>query len=208
MPVVWGISATIDRFTTAMQGVTDRTTYPFVEVDIDKVRASGLVKDEIGIDEPDETGTLSTTLLREAVKATREYERRWAAYSMDQDEPKVFPVLIVQVPDKASHAKLRELVEVIESEWPDLAPNAIAHVFGEHERQHLGNRAVDWVQPESIQNDIDVRVVLAKQAISTGWDCPLCRGAVLGAAGKRRHLHSSDHRSDGSFAAHSSRDYR
>ena len=177
IPVVWGISATIDRFTAAMQGVTDRTTYPFVEVDVDKVRASGLVKDEIGIDEPDETGTFSTTLLREAVKATREYERRWAAYSADQDEAKVLPVLVVQVPDKASDAKLSELIEVIESEWPGLGPNAIAHVFGEHERRHLGSRAIDWIPPESIQNDTDVRIVLAKQAISTGWDCP--RAEVL-----------------------------
>ena len=177
MPVVWGISATIDRFTTAMQGVTDRTMYPFVEVDIDKVRASGLVKDEIGVDEPDEKGTFSTTLLREAVKATLEYERRWAAYSTEQDEPEVLPVLVVQVPDKASDATLTELVGVIESEWPGLGPDAIAHVFGEHERLHLGGRAVDWVPPESIQNDTDVRVVLAKQAISTGWDCP--RAEVL-----------------------------
>lgn len=177
VPVVWGISATIDRFTAAMQGVTDRTTYPFVEVDVDKVRASGLVKDEIGIDEPDETGTFSTTLLREAVKATREYERRWAAYSADQDEAEVLPVLVVQVPDKASDAKLSELIEVIESEWPGLGPNAIAHVFGEHERRHLGSRAVDWIPPESVQNDTDIRIVLAKQAISTGWDCP--RAEVL-----------------------------
>ena len=176
-PMVWGISATIDRFTAAMQGVTDRTTYPFVGVDIDKVRASGLVKDEIGIDEPDETGTFSTTLLREAVKATREYERRWAAYSADQDEADVLPVLVVQVPDKASDAKLSDLIEVIESEWPGLDPNAIAHVFGEHERRHLGSRAIDWIPPESIQNDTDVRIVLAKQAISTGWDCP--RAEVL-----------------------------
>ena len=177
IPVVWGISATIDRFTAAMQGATDRTTYPFVEVDIEKVRASGLVKDEIGIDEPDEAGTFSTTLLREAVKATREYERRWAAYSADQDEAEVLPVLVVQVPDKASDTKLSELIEVIESEWPRLGSNAIAHVFGEHERRHLGNRAVDWMPPESIQNDTDVRIVLAKQAISTGWDCP--RAEVL-----------------------------
>ena len=177
IPVVWGISATIDRFTAAMRGVTDRTTYPFVEVDIDKVRASGLVKDEIGIDEPDEAGTFSTTLLREAVRATREYERRWAAYCADQDEAQVLPVLVVQVPDKASDAKLSELIEVIESEWPGLGPDAIAHVFGEHERRHLGSRAVDWIPPESIQNDTDVRIVLAKQAISTGWDCP--RAEVL-----------------------------
>lgn len=177
MPIVWGISATIDRFTTAMQGATNRTTYPFVEVDIDKVRASGLVKDEIGLDEPDEKGTFGTTLLREAVKATLEYERRWAAYSAAQDEAEVLPILVVQVPDKASEAALTELVEVIESEWPGLMSDAVAHVFGEHDRLHLGGRAVDWVSPESIQSDEEVRIVLAKQAISTGWDCP--RAEVL-----------------------------
>ena len=177
MPIVWGISATIDRFTAAMQGSTNRTTYPFVEVDIDKVRASGLVKDEIGLDEPDEGGTFGTTLLREAVKATIEYERRWAAYSAEQDEAEVLPILVVQVPDKASDAALAELVEVIESEWPGLTPEAVVHVFGEHDRLHLGGRAVDWVPPESIQSDEDVRIVLAKQAISTGWDCP--RAEVL-----------------------------
>ena len=177
MPIVWGISATIERFTSAMQGATDRTTYPFVEIDIDKVRASGLVKDEIGLDEPDEKGTFGTTLLREAVKATLEYERRWAAYSAEQKESEVLPILVLQVPDKASDAALTELLEVIESEWPDLMPNAVAHVFGEHDRLHLGGRAVDWVPPESIQSDEDVRIVLAKQAISTGWDCP--RAEVL-----------------------------
>jgi hypothetical protein len=177
MPVVWGISATIARFTAAMEGVTDRTSYPYVEVDIEKVRVSGLVKDEIGLDEPDEKGAFGNTLLREAVKATLDYERRWATYSTEQGEPTVLPVLVIQVPDKASDAKLTETISVIESEWPGLGPLAIAHVFGEHERLHLGGRAVDWVQPESIQNDTVVRVVLAKTAISTGWDCP--RAEVL-----------------------------
>ena len=175
--VVWGISATIARFTAAMEGGANRTTYPPVEVDLARVQASGLVKDEIVLDEPDESGTFTATLLRQAVRATLDYERRWAAYAAAEDEPVVEPVLVVQVPDKASVAKLTELVELVESEWEHLPPNAIAHVFGEHERLHLGARAVDWVQPELIQSDRDVRVVLAKEAISTGWDCP--RAEVL-----------------------------
>ena len=81
IPIVWGISATIERFTTAMGEVTDRTGYPNVAVDIERVRASGLIKDEIGLDQPAEKGTFSTTLLREAVKATLFFEQRWAAYS-------------------------------------------------------------------------------------------------------------------------------
>jgi hypothetical protein len=177
IPIVWGISATIERFTAAMGEVKDRTGYPNISVDIERVRASGLIKDEIGLAQPDEKGTFSTTLLREAVKATRGFEERWAAYSSLEGEPEVLPVLVVQVPDKASDAKLTELVGTIEEEWPNLGPRAIAHVLGEHEKLTLGSRSVEWVYPESIQTESDIRVVLAKEAISTGWDCP--RAEVL-----------------------------
>ena len=177
MPIVWGISATIERFNRAMGEVTDRTMRPNVEVDIERVRASGLVKDEIGLDQPDEKGTFSTTLLREAIKTTRLYEERWARYSAAEGEPEVLPVLVVQVPDKASDAKLGEVVSTIEEEWPELGERAVSHVFGEHQPLSLGSRTVEWVYPESIQTDTDVRVVLAKEAISTGWDCP--RAEVL-----------------------------
>ena len=176
-PMVWGISATIERFRAAMEGATDRTDYPPVQVDIDKVRASGLVKDEIGLDEPDEKGSFGSTLLREAVQATLDYEQRWSAYSDVTGEPEVLPVLVLQVPDKASTNKLGELVDVIESEWSGLGPHAVAHVFGEHEPIELGTRTLRWVHPESIQDDSEIRVVLAKTAISTGWDCP--RAEVL-----------------------------
>ncbi|MFN6121888.1 MAG: DEAD/DEAH box helicase [Actinomycetes bacterium] len=177
VPVVWGISATIARFTTAMEGAADRTSYPHVEVDIDRVRASGLVKDEIGLDEPDEKGAFGWTLLREAVRSAKDYDERWRRYSTEQNAPEVLPVLVVQVADKASDAHLTEIVKVIDSEWGGLGPNAIAHVFGEHDRIHVAGRSIDWVPPESIENDHAVRVVLAKTAISTGWDCP--RAEVL-----------------------------
>jgi type III restriction enzyme len=140
VPVVWGISATIDRFTKAMGEAKDRTAFPHVDVDIEKVRASGLVKDTIG-------------------------------------EPPVLPALVIQVPDKSDSIKIGEIVQVVESEWPGLGPNGIAHVLGEHEPIVLGSRTIGWVYPESIQADAEIRVVLAKQAISTGWDCP--RAEVL-----------------------------
>jgi hypothetical protein len=72
----WGISATIERFRAAMGEVTARTLYEPVEVALDRVRASGMVKDRIELFEPDKTGTFSTTLLREAVNKTREPHRR------------------------------------------------------------------------------------------------------------------------------------
>ncbi len=177
VPVVWGISATIDRFTKAMGETKNRTAFPHVVVDVEKVRASGLVKDTIGLDQPDEKGTFSTTLLRDAVKVTRDFEARWAGYCESAGEPRVLPVLVIQVPDKADRSKIGEIVQVVESEWPGLGSKAIAHVFGEHEPVVLGSRTVGWVYPESIQTETDIRVVLAKEAISTGWDCP--RAEVL-----------------------------
>lgn len=176
-PIVWGISATIERFTKAMGELTDRTAYPNVAVDTEKVRASGLVKDTIGLDQPDEKGTFSTTLLREAVRATLDFESRWASYCAGASEPLVLPVLVIQVPDKSDTPKIEEIVHVVESEWPDLGREAIAHVFGEHEPIVLAARTISWVPPESIQAAVDTRVVLAKEAISTGWDCP--RAEVL-----------------------------
>ena len=177
VPVVWGISATIERFTKAMGETQDRTAYPHVVVDVERVRASGLVKDTIGLDQPDEKGTFSTTLLRDAVKATRDFESRWTAYCNSAGEPKVLPAMVIQVPDKSDASKIGEIVQVVESEWPGLGPNAIAHVFGEHEPVVLGSRMIGWVPPESIDTEADIRVVLAKEAISTGWDCP--RAEVL-----------------------------
>jgi hypothetical protein len=177
VPTVWGISATIDRFKDAMVDTAERDALSNIEVDTAKVRASGLLKDEIGLDDPDESGTFSTTMLREAIKDALDYERRWADYAEKQNEPLVLPVLVVQVPDKASDAKLADTLAVIDSEWVGLGPDAMVHVFGEHEPLVLGGRKVRWVPPESIQGDTDVRVVLAKTAISTGWDCP--RAEVL-----------------------------
>ncbi len=177
MPVTWGISATIERFATAMSGATDRTTYPPVVIQIDKVRASGIVKDQIDLDEPAESGSFSATLLRAAVDATLDFERRWADYALAENEPLVLPVLVVQVADKPSDAQLAELVSTIDVEWPGLGAHAIVNVFGEHTDLAISGRKVRWVAPESIEGETGIRVVLAKEAISTGWDCP--RAEVL-----------------------------
>ena len=109
--------------------------------------------------------------------ATRDFEVRWSAYSDAEREPKVLPVMVVQVPDKSNASKIAEIIQVVDSEWPGLGPSAIAHVFGEHEPIVLGSRTIAWVDPEAIQTETEIRVVLAKEAISTGWDCP--RAEVL-----------------------------
>lgn len=177
VPITWGISATIERFAAAMEGTKGRTTYPAVAIDLDRVRASGIIKDQVDVDEPDDSGTVLATLLRSAVDTTLDYERRWAEYAAAEHEPLVLPVLVVQVGDKPTGAQLAEFVTLIEEQWLDLGSHAIVNVFGEHNDLAIGTRKLRWVPPESIQDDESIRVVFAKQAISTGWDCP--RAEVL-----------------------------
>ncbi len=60
IPVVWGISATIERFKTAMKEALKRGTLPDVAVDANKVQESGLLKDTIILDIPSEVGDFDT----------------------------------------------------------------------------------------------------------------------------------------------------
>lgn len=50
--------------------------------------------------------------------------------------------------------------------------DALANVFGEHSTQTFGRYSVLYISPERVQESKWVRVLIAKDAIGTGWDCP------------------------------------
>jgi type III restriction enzyme len=172
-PIVWGISATVERFTQAMKEAADRTTLPNVVVDNSEVQASGLLKDTIALDLPDESGSFTTVLAREAARATRDISALWEEYSAREALPEpVRPLLVVQVPNKPSANELIGILDAIFDEWAELSPTAVANVFGEHTDENYGSYHVPYIAPQDVQDATHVRVLLAKDAISTGWDCP------------------------------------
>ncbi|HIH02875.1 MAG TPA: DEAD/DEAH box helicase family protein [Methanoregulaceae archaeon] len=178
LPIVWGISATVERFERAMRGMTGRVALPPVDVDSARVQASGLLKDTIVLDIPDESGRFDTVLLRRAVQKVVASTAAWDEYARAQgDAEPVVPLLVVQVPDRASGQMLAEYLETIYSAWPDLDVGAFANVFGEHETLQIGRTTIEYIEPERVQDARHVRVLFAKTAISTGWDCP--RAEVL-----------------------------
>jgi type III restriction enzyme len=180
VPIVWGISATIERFNTAMQEAQaeGRLIYPAVNIDPVKVQESGLVKDTIVLDFPDEKGDFETTLLRSAVRETVEASQLWDDYVTSQGLPEpLLPLLVLQVPNKPSEADLRRYLDVVYGEWRDLPGDAVRHVFGEHTDLVISGHMVPYVQPQDVEDSKHVRVLLAKDAVSTGWDCP--RAEVL-----------------------------
>jgi type III restriction enzyme len=173
IPVVWGISATIERFTEAMAGMQGRGTFPNVTVDAAKVQASGLLKDTIVLDIPQNAGQYDTVLLRRATEKLRDSTAAWAAYAKREgDAAPVLPLMVFQVPNAPDHDDIGRALKVILDTWPALGPEHFAHVFGEHSTQTFGPYSVPYISPEHAQDATDVRVLIAKDAISTGWDCP------------------------------------
>lgn len=178
MPVVFGISATVERFEAAMKGAKGRTALPSVEVDSSLVQASGLLKDDIVLSIPTEQGVFDTVLLRRAVEKVRASNVAWLAYADEQEEADpVIPLLVVQVGDKPTEDTLVRTLDTIYEAWPELGPDAVANVFGEHQDLLVGQQGVPYIEPQRVQDAKHVRVLLAKSAISTGWDCP--RAEVL-----------------------------
>ncbi len=173
IPVVWGISATVERFNAAMTDMTGRATLPNVVVDSAKVQASGLLKDTIILDVPTDAGAFDTVLVRRGTDKLKEISAAWEAYGQQQDDAgTVLPLMVLQVPNAPDHNDIGKALDTIFTQWPDLSEDAVAHVFGEHSAQTFGRHTVPYISPERVQDSTWVRVLIAKDAISTGWDCP------------------------------------
>ena len=179
VPIVWGISATVERFNDAMTKAENRTSYPPVVVDPAWVQESGLLKDDIRLDFPAETGRFDTVLLARATRKAKRATDLWRAYAQREGAAAeaVVPLLVVQVPNKPSDELLLSTFTTIRETWAELEADTMAHVFGDHTPIDLGGFTVPHVGPETVQDRTHIRVLFAKDAISTGWDCP--RAEVL-----------------------------
>jgi type III restriction enzyme len=190
IPVVWGISATVERFKNAMEGAQKRITLPDVVVDSAKVQESGLIKDTIILDIPNEVGDFDTVLVRRATDKLKASTDDWAEYAKQQDDAHtVIPLMVLQVPNTPDPNDIGRALDTIYQQWPELPSGSVAHVFGEHTTQQFGNRIVPYISPERVQESTWVRVLIAKDAISTGWDCPRAEVMVsFRAAVDRTHI--------------------
>jgi hypothetical protein len=173
VPVVLGISATVERFNAAMTDMQGRATLPNVVVDSAKVQASGLLKDTIILDVPKKAGQFDTVLVRRGTDKLKDISAAWATYAKQQsDADVVLPLMVLQVPNTPDPNDIGRSLDTIYERWPDLADDAVAHVFGDHTPQNFGRHKVPYISPERVHESTWVRVLIAKDAISTGWDCP------------------------------------
>ena len=177
IPVVVGISATPKRFTTAMANRSERVPYPVVKVSPADVQASGLLKDKIILQAPTEGAAVYNIYLTEACKNLVQSTLMWDMYCLKNDEPMVRPLMVIQVPNKVSQDKIREICAEIYDKIHDKIPefsksSSFAHVISGEGDLHLDPYEVPYIEPQDVQRRNDIRVLFAKEAISTGWDCP------------------------------------
>ena len=154
IPIVLGISATVERFNKAMEGTENRTKLPNIIVDTEKVQAEGLLKDTLILDIPNEDEiTVDTVLLRRAIDKFNDKTRAWDSYVEGQsDIPSVVPLMILQVPNTPDHNQIGDYLEIIFEKCPDITIDNVANVFGGGSRQQFGRYDVAYISPERVQD--------------------------------------------------------
>ena len=177
MPVIIGMSATSARFT-GLVGNTTNSTLRTVVITPADVRASGLLKDRIVVTYPgDPEKNNDMAVLTAACDEWKKKCEHWHQYSYEQHYAQVNPVLVVQVQSGTGSAlsdtNLDDVVAKIEERTGfTFAENEVVHAFGGTGTITLNGLLVHHIEPEQIAEDKRVRVVLFKESLSTGWDCP------------------------------------
>lgn len=172
--VILEMSATPD-----ISSLTTRYEVPRGEVvDAGLIKKSARINAGVAGDKTYSAEKLDELLLDLAVAKRAELARAFNAEGVD-----VNPLLLVQVPDaKAGDDVIAAVEERLERK------HSITYASGRLARWLSGDASYEPDAPELIDNDGSVDVLIFKQAIATGWDCP--RAHVLlklrdpGASGK------------------------
>lgn len=177
MPVVLGISATANRFNTLIGNTANVGLQKYV-ITVDDVRGSGLLKDRIVITYPnDPTKNNDIVLLEAAVEEWLKKCIRWRQYTVEQHYANVDPILVVQVCQGSGGALSDTNLEDVLSKIEEKAgirfkEGEVVHCFGENTTVELNGLHIPHVKASEIADDHKIKVVLFKEALSTGWDCP------------------------------------
>ena len=177
MPIVIGMSATTARFNKLVEGTTS-TIHKSV-ITSDEVRSSGLLKDRIVITYPEEsTLNKDMAVLQAAADDWKEKWDHWDQYCREQHYAYVNPVFVIQVLSgtgkKISDTDLDDCIQKVEERLGyKFEEGQVVHTFGSPSSSiKVNGLDIPYVEPSKISEDRNIRVVLFKESLSTGWDCP------------------------------------
>lgn len=177
MPVIIGMSATAARFERLVDNCPN-SSRESVKVPAEQVRFSGLLKDKILVTYPEDITKYNETAVLQA--ATKEWLKKcdhWKQFSREQHYKNVDPVFVIQVEKgngkEVSKTDLNNVLKTIEDvQGEGFHEHEVVHTFGSVSDIVINGLTVHHIEPERIADDHRIKVVLFKEALSTGWDCP------------------------------------
>lgn len=193
VPVILGVTATPKGFIDAVK-LADREPKGYT-VPAEKIQESGLIKRDLDFRTPQEKGTSNRGnreaqlgMLDQAVAALKANDDGWAAFHAQESakggysEKRVVPLVLFQVQDGITDDEIGEWVRHLNDAWDrhfghGLPPGSVAHVLQEHKTVQAGDYELPYCAPQYVQETTSIRVLIAKLAVTTGWDCP--RAEVL-----------------------------
>lgn len=176
MPVVIGMSATAERFN-KLVGNTSSSLHKVV-ISSDEVRASGLLKDRILITYPEDPAKHNDmAVLQAAADEWKNKCEHWSLYCCEQHYAMVNPVFVIQVQAGAGNAVSNTdldnvVAKIEESAGVRFNEHEVVHTFGSAGTIQMNGLNVHHVEPSGITDDKRIKVVMFKENLSTGWDCP------------------------------------
>ena len=176
LPFIIGMSATPDRFNTLAGAST--STLSKVVVTPKEVRESGLLKDTIEIHYP-EVSVINKNIavLQAAADEWKDKCLHWYNYTEKQHYQNVCPIFVIQVEagsaGKVSATDLDECLREVEKRTGEtFEAGEVVHAFGDQGTMTINGLEVPYCEPSAINDDRKIKIVLFKEALSTGWDCP------------------------------------
>lgn len=176
LPFIIGMSATPERFN-ALAGAS-ASTLSKVIVTPKEVRESGLLKDTIEIHYPEESAiNKNIAVLQAAADEWKDKCLHWYNYTEKQHYQNICPIFVVQVEagtsGRVSATDLDECLYEIERRTGEkFEEGEVVHTFGDQGTIKINGLDVPYCQPSAINDDRNIKIVLFKEALSTGWDCP------------------------------------
>ena len=112
--------------------------------------------------------------------ATDEWKSKcdhWRQYCYEQHYAQVNPVFVIQVQAGSgkliSNTNLDDIIAKIEERiGVAFKENEVVHTFGSTATLLVNGLNVPHIEPSEITDDRRIKVVLFKENLSTGWDCP------------------------------------
>lgn len=182
MPLVIGMSATIERFNNLIADVSSTTHRTIISVD--DVQESGLLKDKIVITYPDmDIQNKDMAILQAATDEWKSKRDHWYQYCVEQHYSHVNPMFLIQVENRVgnriSKTDLDACLDTIERRLGvKFKASEVVHAFGDSTNDiTINGLSVPYVEPSRIDDNRNIKIVFFKESLSTGWDSP--RSEVL-----------------------------